>query len=59
MWKILFTLRGDWCEDLIMQAHQLRAEKTPRRDPKNTILNIGISREWADVLLEQPFVSRK
>jgi len=27
MWKVLFTLRGDWCEDLILQAHRLRAEK--------------------------------
>ena len=59
LWRVLFTLRGDWCEDLILEAHRLRAEKAPSRDPKNTILNVGITREWADVLLEQPFVSRK
>ena len=59
MWRILFTLRGDYCEDLIFEASKKRAEKMPTKDPKNTILNIGISKEWADVLLEQAFVSSK
>ena len=58
-WHVLFTLRGDWCEDLILEASQKRADAVPRRDPKNSILNIGIAKEWADVLLEQPFVSSK
>ena len=51
-WKILWTLRGDFCDDLMVEASEKRAKLAPKRDPKSTILNIGISKEWADILLE-------
>jgi len=58
-WSVLFTLRGDFCDDLITEAAEERGRIRPAKDPKNTILNIGIAKEWADVLLESPFISSK
>ena len=58
-WSVLFTLRGDWAEELVLEAAEKRQGFKPFKESKNSILNIGIAKEWADILLEQPFVSSK
>ena len=58
-WGIIHALRGDWAEDLVLEAAEKRQACKPFRDAKNSILNIGIAKEWATILLEQPFISRK
>ena len=58
-WGIMFALRGDFCEELIAEAQDKRAAAGVVRPQSHTILNIGITAKWADLLLEKPFTSRK
>ena len=57
-WGVMFALRPDYCEDLIAEAQDKRAAAGVVKPASQTILNIGITSKWADLLLEKPFTSR-
>ncbi len=56
---MLQTLRPDFCEDLIAEATDRRCEQQKQVSNAQNILNIGVTSEWAKVLLSEPFVSSK
>ena len=58
-WGVMFTLRKDYCEELIAEAQAKRAEHGVKFPKAHTILNVGITKQWANLLLEKPFVSLK
>ena len=41
------------------EAQNKRAESKMQMPRAQTLLNIGIDKEWAQMLLKQPFVSSK
>ena len=58
-WQVLYMFRGDFAEDLVVEATEKRAAELPKKDLTSSILNIGVAKEWGDILLEQPFNSSK
>ncbi len=58
-WGILQTLRQNYCEDLIAEAQDRRSAVKSRVPNANTILNIGVTKEMAQLLLRDTFNSRK
>jgi len=58
-WGVMQTIRADFCEVLIGEAKAKRNQAISTVPKSNTILNIGITNEWANLLLEKPFVSSK
>ena len=58
-WAVMQTLRSDFCDALISEAQEKRAAGLVRRVPQaNSILNVGITKDWCRKLLEHPYVSR-
>ena len=58
-WGVMFALRPEFCEELIAEAQQKRAEAGVRKTQASTLLNVGITKEWAQALLARPFTSSK
>ena len=58
-WKVMQTLRPDYCEQLIKEAQHTRSAMRRRVPQANTILNVGVTKEMASLLLQEPFSSRK
>ena len=58
-WGVLQALRPTYCEQLIDEASQKRAEFRCKEPNTQTLLNVGITKQWAELLLERPFTSRK
>ena len=50
-WGVLSTLRPDYVDALIAEARDLRARSHKVQVPIQTLLNVGITGEWARRLL--------
>ena len=55
----MFALRPEFCGELIAKARDKRAQTNKTGIPAQSLLNIGISRDWCNSLLAHPFTSSK
>ena len=50
-WGVMFSVRLNYSEELVAEARRKRSQRHVIKPMANTLLNVGITRQWCDVLL--------